>query len=106
MMQPDGCITYKYLGWLKIYIVIFSATENSNRGEYQMNNAIRWHSQTELARLLGMSVNTFKAHYIEKYPPDRVSGRRKYWSHQYVMQITQDIVGGLPNSPQCLPTTA
>lgn len=36
-----------------------------------------WYSLSKLAKELGMSVNTFKKHYIEKYPPDRTTTNYK-----------------------------
>lgn len=38
---------------------------------------MEWYSMRQVARELGMAVNTFKKHYLERFPPDRSSSTYK-----------------------------
>lgn len=52
-----------------------------------------WYSLSKLAKELGMSVNTFKKHYIEKYPPDRTTTNYKGWTDASLQRIKSDLQG-------------
>lgn len=52
-----------------------------------------WYTLKDFAKELGMCQNTFKAHYIEQYPPQRVAGLRKYWSQKNVERAKSEILG-------------
>lgn len=55
---------------------------------------IRWLSMRDLCESLGMCVNTFKRHYLERFPPQRVLGTKKYWSEARLVEIQQSIQQG------------
>ena len=58
-----------------------------------MNNQpeVRWYSLRQLSKELGMSVNTFKKHYIERFPPDRVTERYKGYTHNSLLYIREQL---------------
>jgi len=41
---------------------------------------MNWYPMVKVAAELGICVNTFKKHYLAKYPPERVFGNRKQWT--------------------------
>lgn len=45
----------------------------------------------QVAAELGMAVNTFKKHYLEKYPPDRSSEKYKGWTETSLNKIKKEI---------------
>lgn len=53
--------------------------------------SIKWYSQKDLAKAIGVSVNTFKEQYREQFPPNRTVGQRVYWSSGYVENIKQKL---------------
>ena len=48
---------------------------------------VRWYSLRQLCKELGMSVNTFKKHYIEQFPPDRETSHYKGYTHRSMIKI-------------------
>lgn len=50
-----------------------------------------WYSLRQLSAQLGMSVNTFKKHYIKQFPPDRESSHYKGYTHKSLMRIKEAI---------------
>jgi len=56
-----------------------------------ISTAVKWYSMRQMAAELGMAVNTFKKHYLEKYPPDRTSNRYKGWTDTSLNKIKKEI---------------
>ena len=52
---------------------------------------MEWYSMRRVARELGMSVNTFKRHYLEKYPPDRETEKYKGYTLESLNKIKAEI---------------
>ncbi|MFN3288835.1 MAG: hypothetical protein ACK410_00010 [Acinetobacter sp.] len=52
---------------------------------------VKWYSMRQVAAELGMAVNTFKKHYLEKYPPDRSSDKYKGWTETSLNKIKKEI---------------
>lgn len=48
---------------------------------------VRWYSLRQLSKELGMSVNTFKKYYIDRFPPDRENQRYKGYTHKKLLDI-------------------
>jgi len=53
-----------------------------------------WHPMVKVAKELGICVNTFKKHYIKKYPPERVFGNRKEWKDTTLEAMRNDTTIG------------
>lgn len=53
-----------------------------------------WHPMVKVAKELGICVNTFKKHYIKKYPPERVFGNRKEWKDKTLEAMRNDTTIG------------
>ncbi|HFF4527975.1 hypothetical protein [Acinetobacter baumannii] len=53
-----------------------------------------WHPMVKVARELGICVNTFKKHYLNKYPPERVFGNRKEWKDSTLEVMKNDTTIG------------
>ena len=55
---------------------------------------IRWLSMREAAVACGFKdARTFKVNYIEKYPPDRTQGNKKWWKETTIESIKQKEFG-------------
>ncbi|ENU83053.1 hypothetical protein F974_01885 [Acinetobacter sp. CIP 102159] len=52
---------------------------------------MEWYSMRRVARELGMAVNTFKRHYLEKYPPDRETEKYKGYTLESLNKIKAEI---------------
>jgi len=48
---------------------------------------IEWVAMIDVARECGINYRTFKDNYMEDYPPERVSGNRKWWKRSTVDHI-------------------
>ncbi|MFB2539461.1 hypothetical protein [Acinetobacter sp. c3-l95] len=55
---------------------------------------IKWYSMRETAKELGMSVNTFKKYYAEKFPPDRETQTYKAYTENTLNRIKEHINQG------------
>ncbi len=53
---------------------------------------MKWYSMTQVAKELGMAVNTFKKYYIETYPPDRACINRKSWTASSMQKMKREIL--------------
>lgn len=58
-----------------------------------MMNSITWLTQKDMARRLGVCVNTFKTYYRPKYPPNAQRGNKVYWTLENAKRIEQEING-------------
>lgn len=47
---------------------------------------------TQVAKELGMAVNTFKKYYIDQYPPDREFTNRKDWTAASMSKMKREIL--------------
>ena len=56
-----------------------------------MMNSITWLTQKDMARRLGVCVNTFKTYYRPKYPPNAQRGNKVYWTLENAKRIEQEI---------------
>ncbi len=56
-----------------------------------MMNSITWLTQKDMAKRLGVCVNTFKAYYRDKYPPNAQRGNKLYWTLENAQRIEQEI---------------
>lgn len=56
-----------------------------------MMNSITWLTQKDMARRLGVCVNTFKTYYRPKYPPNAQRGNKVYWTLENATRIEQEI---------------
>lgn len=54
---------------------------------------MKWYTMRDFAGELGVCVNTFKTHYLGKYPPKRESGVRKFWTSTQVENAKREILG-------------
>lgn len=70
-----------------------------------MIGKITWLSQKDMAKKLGVCVNTFKTHYRPKYPPNEQRGSKLYWSADYAENIIKELTSPA-SPPQYQPTTA
>lgn len=52
---------------------------------------VKWYSMRQLAKELGMSVNTFKKHYMKRFPPDRENKRYKGYTHKSLTHIKEQL---------------
>ncbi|WP_165382084.1 hypothetical protein [Acinetobacter sp. WCHAc060025] len=52
---------------------------------------MEWFSMRQVAKELGMAVNTFKKHYLEKYPPDRESEKYKGYTLQSLNKMKKEL---------------
>lgn len=52
---------------------------------------ITWLTQKDMAKLLGVCVNTFKTHYRPKYPPNAKRGNKVYWTLENAEQIEKEV---------------
>lgn len=52
---------------------------------------VKWYSMRQMAEELGMAVNTFKKHYLERFPPDRVSEKYKGWTETSLNKLKKEI---------------
>lgn len=52
---------------------------------------MKWYSMRQVAKELGMAVNTFKRHYLERFPPDRESEKYKGYTQASLDKIKQEI---------------
>ena len=50
---------------------------------------VKWYSMRQLAKALGMSVNTFKKYYLDRFPPDRENERYKGYTHKSLAKIKE-----------------
>lgn len=50
-----------------------------------------WYSLRQLSAQLGMSVNTFKKHYLATFPPDRETSHYKGYTHKSLLKIKEAI---------------
>ena len=50
---------------------------------------VKWYSMRQLAKELGMSVNTFKKYYLDRFPPDRENERYKGYTHKSLAKIKE-----------------
>lgn len=51
---------------------------------------IEWLTLKDVTEELGFKdTRTFKDNYLEKYPPDREQGRRKWWKRSTVERIKE-----------------
>lgn len=48
---------------------------------------IEWVAMTDVAKELNMNYRTFKDNYMGDYPPERVSGNRRWWKRSTVEHI-------------------
>lgn len=53
---------------------------------------MKWYSMTQVAKELGMAVNTFKKYYIDQYPPDREFTNRKDWTAASMTKMKREIL--------------
>ncbi len=53
---------------------------------------MKWYSMTQVAKELGMAVNTFKKYYIDQYPPDREFTNRKDWTAASMSKMKREIL--------------
>lgn len=51
---------------------------------------MKWYPMVKVAAALGICVNTFKKHYLQKYPPERVFGNRKEWTEATLNVMKSD----------------
>lgn len=58
-----------------------------------MMNSIIWLTQKDMAKRLGVCVNTFKTYYRPKYPPNAQRGNKVYWTLENAKRIEQEING-------------
>ncbi|MFA9486509.1 MULTISPECIES: hypothetical protein [unclassified Moraxella] len=58
-----------------------------------INQQIQWLTQKDMAKRLGVCVNTFKAYYRPKYPPNAQRGNKVYWTLENAIRIEQEING-------------
>ena len=56
-----------------------------------MTNQITWLTQKDMAKRLGVCVNTFKSYYRAKYPPNAQRGNKLYWTLENAQRIEQEI---------------
>lgn len=56
-----------------------------------MMNSITWLTQKDMAKRLGVCVNTFKTYYRPKYPPNAQRGNKVYWTLENAKRIEQEI---------------
>ncbi len=52
---------------------------------------MEWYSMRRVASELGMAVNTFKRHYLEKYPPDRATEKYKGYTLESLNKMKAEI---------------
>lgn len=52
---------------------------------------MKWYSMRQVAKELGMAVNTFKANYLEKFPPDRETAKYKGYTQASLDKIKQEL---------------
>ena len=53
---------------------------------------MKWYSMTQVAKELGMAVNTFKKYYIDQYPQDREFTNRKDWTAASMSKMKREIL--------------
>ena len=70
-----------------------------------MITQITWYTQKDMAKALGVCVNTFKRDYRPRFPPDKCVGQRLYWTQKSAQSAIEQIMGQ-SNPPPCPPTTA
>ena len=58
-----------------------------------MMNSITWLTQKDIAKRLGVCVNTFKTYYRPKYPPNAQRGNKVYWTLENAQSIEREING-------------
>mgnify|MGYP001613793011 FL=1 len=51
---------------------------------------MNWYPMVKVAAELGICVNTFKKHYLAKYPSERVFGNRKQWTEATLNKMKSD----------------
>ena len=56
-----------------------------------MIKQITWLTQKDMAKRLGVCVNTFKTYYRPKYPPNAQRGNKVYWTLENAQRIEQEI---------------
>lgn len=56
-----------------------------------MTNQITWLTQKDMAKRLGVCVNTFKSYYRAKYPPNAQRGNKLYWTLENAQRIEREI---------------
>ena len=55
---------------------------------------MKWYSMSQVSKMLGFgSVNTFKKHYLEKYPPDRETPTYKGYTENTLIKMKSEIHG-------------
>lgn len=52
---------------------------------------MEWYSMRRVASELGMAVNTFKRHYLDKYPPDRETVKYKGYTLESLNRMKAEI---------------
>ena len=52
---------------------------------------VNWYSMRQLAKELGMSVNTFKKYYLDRFPPDRENERYNGYTHKSLAKIKEQL---------------
>ena len=52
---------------------------------------MKWYSMSKVAKELGMAVNTFKKHYLERFPPDRQTDTYKGYTQLSLDKMKQEI---------------
>ncbi|EGE12409.1 hypothetical protein [Moraxella catarrhalis] len=62
------------------------------KGDNDMIKQITWLSQKEMAKRLGVCVNTFKTYYRPKYPPNAKRGNKLYWTLENAERIEREII--------------
>lgn len=56
-----------------------------------MMNSITCLTQKDMAKRLGVCVNTFKTYYRPKYLPNAQRGNKVYWTLENAQRIEQEI---------------
>lgn len=62
---------------------------------------LEWVTMTDLAKECGMYPRTFRNRYLEKWPPDREVGDRRWWKRSTVDKIKAIEFNIEPNPEYC-----
>ena len=68
-----------------------------------MSVTIEWVPMVDVANELSMDYRTFKNNYLTIYPPDRVSGKKKWWRRDTTNRIKKEVLGLNSNDDTSLP---
>ena len=52
---------------------------------------MKWYSMSQVSKALGLSVNTFKKHYVATYPPDRDTPTYKGYTESTLVKMKAEI---------------